>query len=404
MSSVGDYSFLPDFISYCNTFMDVTTDVSSEVCAPPVNPYTKVFTNDTGDDFFMACPTEWARPSYDQLFQSEVTFDWVVLGEPTTPEWPSSSKQRVLTRPTMGYHLPVTPASPSSSPAPGPSPSSFSSVECDEPQNHEYKYATNDAKVESLAGVAYRLDYHRSPPHEAVPQPSCTPFTMDLGHTPTDDISESSWSRDPSVDTIGSNADDTSEEEDEMRFEIQSEPQAEDKCELPAAPAPVPRITVGFPKRAAHRPIFTCLPLSFNNPASDDDSADSDYEETPSKGRKRLASTPKRPCLTTKATGAALKRSKATRACTGPRPRVITVKGEKRYECPVACCKHTLQTSGGITRHYRSDHLLRTGKCALCGEVFKNDRNDVLTRHLKVSCKGGTARERLQCLKALRRD
>ncbi|KAJ7482693.1 hypothetical protein FB451DRAFT_1394008 [Mycena latifolia] len=81
-------------------------------------------------------------------------------------------------------------------------------------------------------------------------------------------------------------------------------------------------------------------------------------------------------------------------------PIATTVDGLTRFECPAPDCTHTLDSLGGIRRHYKAKHLGLRRACPLCGVGFQNARNDVVKRHLKNTCKA-PQEQRARCIAEL---
>ncbi|KAJ6550883.1 hypothetical protein DFH09DRAFT_1319744 [Mycena vulgaris] len=364
-------------------------------------------TNDWDGDFFLDASSEWRRPSYDQLLghDPEASFAWVTPGE---PEPMLQSKQRALTRPMAGYHLPM--AIPEASPFPSPSPSPASSVTCDssteseteedplcsdddcnyvyerEEDHHfvDYRHPSqsaypdselgdfdynpfNDSSSSSLAGV------HESVSQSAYPDSELGDF--DYGAF-TDSASGSSFNHDVSPigfqDAVDEDVLDVPEEEYKSPLDTLSSAEAKIPTVVPAPPlritiaarsslrtmAPLPKRRASSPSAPAHPPLSS--DFTFGNPISkqeeseddNDDDTDSDYEDAPSgarRGRMRSGTTTKRQLS-----------KHEPKAQTVPKPKQRQRKYHARskvYTCKAPGCTRSFATTGGRGRHYDADHL-----------------------------------------------
>ncbi|KAJ7474917.1 hypothetical protein FB451DRAFT_1558155 [Mycena latifolia] len=382
-SFLDECPFLPGF-SYTSTLVDAARDLSSNLLASPSNEfqYFETATHDveTLSDIFTESLDQWGTPPYDQLVDPDASSDWVILGEPK-PESSSTSKQRVLTRPYAGYHRPMDTISVPPSSSFSASPPMFEVNESSSFSADDDDHSAEDCPTVPLGAASDTHDAY-APPSFIDPQ--------------------------------------------ELMVRVEGAPEPPS-----AVPVPSVRLTIPLPKRSTTVPSAR-VPMSasftFNvTTAQDadsetDDDADSDYVETHTTWRKRRAPASKpKGTHTASKVGAASKRRAPKReqapptppsdadadAESGlsepniPKPIAIAVGGSTRFRCPAPGCKHTLDTPGGITRHYPGAHLRLLSPCPLgCGTQFKNPRNHLVMRHLEHSCKA-SEREKDRCIAKL---
>ncbi|KAJ6550862.1 hypothetical protein DFH09DRAFT_1366618 [Mycena vulgaris] len=426
--------------NYPTDWSEMTMDAVNELwdASPnlPVNALESIKTTNTWDgSYIVDASSQWGRPSYDQLlgFEPEASFAWVTPGE---PESTIGSKQRALTPPMAGYHLPMAIRETSPFPSPSPSPSPASSVACDSSTESEREedpfFSVDDytyvyEKEEDRHSVDYRhpsqsaypdsklADFDYSPfidgsspslagMYEPVPQfayPASELGDFDYGAF-SDSASESSFNHDlfPIASQDAVDEDVLNVPEDESPLDIPSDTEVE----IPAvAPVPPLRITLPalsslrtmapLPKRRASPHSLPAHPhlssdFTFDNPISkqeeleddDDDDADSDYEDAPSgarRGRKRSAT--------------ATKDQRASKAGTATKTNLRQPRytGATLVSCRDPGCTRTFGTIGGMGRHHRARHLGLTAECERCGLVLANDRRDTMKRHMGTQiCEG----------------